>query len=117
MKKIFFLLLITLLFYSCLIRDNPKITIINNSKEEIDSIEVFASSLDRTTFRHIKPNEKRKGIISFKNVPNQDGAYGIFIYNKGINTIQQPFGYYTNGGSIDYEFKVFIENDTIIVKH
>ena len=108
-------ILITFLFTSCIIRDNPKIKIVNNSDKLIDSIEVFAHPINKTVFRYIKPKDKVKGIISFEGIPKQDGGISMHIYENGKKR-GSGLAYYTLGGSLSYGFRVSIENDTIIVK-
>jgi len=114
MKNILNILLIISL-QSC-IRDNPIIVVSNKSDKIIDSITTFPDLDNNTVFYNFKPNEKRKGIILMNNLLKNDGAYGISIYENGHIIKQKAFGYYTNGGSLDYGFNVIIENDTILIE-
>lgn len=116
MKKVIILFITLSTLISCLLRDDPIIKIKNNSDKTIDSIEVFAYPTHKTIFKDIKPNKKVKGIIKLYGLSNNDGGYIIKTYSNN-QMKQQGFGYFTNGGSLDYGFKAFIENDTIIIKH
>jgi hypothetical protein len=115
MKVVFYFSFVVLLS-SCFVRDNPKIKIINNTNETIDSIEVFAHPINKTVFRNIKSKETVKGVISFEGIPKQDGSIGMFIYNNGQSR-GKGLSYYTLGASLDYGFKIYVENDTIIVEN
>ncbi len=114
MKTLVYLLII-LVSSSCVVRDNPIIKITNNTNITLDSIEVFAHPSNKTVFRSIKPKDKIEGIISFKGISKQDGGIDLFVYNKSKRHVA-GLSYYTNGGSLDYGFKVSIASDTIIVK-
>lgn len=116
MKKIIIVFLTILISCtSCLLRDNPIIKIKNETSVTIDSLEVFAYPTNKTVFRNIKPNEKRNGIISFKNIPKTDGGIGAIIYNNNKSKFV-GLAYYTNGASLSYGFKITIKNDTILVE-
>ncbi len=115
--KNFILFFISLSFYGCILSDNPKVKVVNKSNLLLDSIVVFATPSDKTIFKKIRINEKKYGTISFKNVPNTDGGYMIQTYKDGIIIKERGFGYYTNGGSLDYGFSIVIEKDTIIISN
>ncbi|AMC10252.1 hypothetical protein Lupro_02835 [Lutibacter profundi] len=99
------------------IRDNPKIKIQNKSSVKLDSVIVYATSQDKTVFKNIEIREKKQGIISFKNVPKTDGGYLIQVFKDGNLIKENGFGYYTNGGSLNYGFNIMIKNDTILIDY
>ena len=86
----------------------------NMSSFVIDSIEAYANSNYKTVFKKIEPGEIRRGNILFKEMPKHDGVSIIKIY---FNNKEKSFGlgYYTNGASLDYGFKIKIENDSIYI--
>ncbi len=111
------IILISLIFTGCLLRDNPKLKVYNKSDSSIDSIYVYAVIEDKTIIKNINSGEKRFGTIFFEKVPNADGAYMVKVFNNGKVIKETGFGYYTNGASLDYGFKIEIKNDTIIINH
>jgi len=113
--KYLILFVLTFSMFGCFIRDNPKVKVVNKSNLILDSVVVFAASNEKTIFKKIKINEKQHGKISFKNIPNVDGGYMVQVYYNGFLIKERGFGYYTNGGSLDYGFDIIIEKDTIII--
>jgi len=116
MKKITILFIVLSTLISCLFRDNPIVKIKNSSNKTIDSIEIFAYTSHKTVFKNVKPNERVKGIIELNNLSNNDGNYNIKVYSNNLMK-QQSFGYFTNGASLDYQFNIAIEKDTILIKN
>ncbi len=115
MKKYILVVLVLLLAIGC-IRDNPKVKIINDSGVVIDSAEIFATSKNKLLFKDIEIGQKRQGTISFDKVPEIDGSYQVILYKKGRILLQRPFGYYTNGASLNYSFRIIVEPDKIIIE-
>lgn len=108
------ILIILVLSVSC-IRQDPKITVYNNSGITYDSISVSTIGGQSTVFRNVEGKSRSKGIIDFANTLGNDGCYTIEIYKNDSIIRRKNFGYYTNGASLNYSFKVNIESDTIIV--
>tara|TARA_B110000093_G_scaffold177055_1_gene213439 strand:- start:175 stop:531 length:357 start_codon:yes stop_codon:yes gene_type:complete len=115
MKKV--LIIITIYFLnSCNpMIDNPKLIIENKSDVTFDSIKAYTSLKFPTTFYSLKPNKIAKGKIVFNPNEKNDGCYKLIVYRKGNEFNKTCFGYYTNGSSLNQEFKIMIENDTIKV--
>ena len=100
---------------SCLPRNEPKIFIENKANITLDSIKIFTSSSLPTVFYLIKNNEKVKGKVLFDKKNKGDGCYEIEVFQKDILINYQCFGYYTNGSSLNREFRMTIKKDTIII--
>lgn len=116
MKKTIIISLLTLNFLSCLPKSEPDVVIVNNTNSSFDSIRVFANNSKPTTFFSLGENEKVKGKIEFDRKKKGDGSYSILAYNKGSVVRSQGFGYYTNGASLNYAFKIVIKKDTIHIE-
>lgn len=114
MKKIS-LLLIGLAFIGC-VKNNPTVTITNNSSQIYDSIYVYASKTNPSVFKNIKSNDKVTGVIVFDNTIQEDGSYTIRLFKNNEAVRQKSFGYYTNGASLDSNFEIVIESDSIKIK-
>ncbi len=112
MKRLIFIVLMALM--AC-VSNNPKVSILNNTKNNYDSIRVFSTPNTATIFKNIGPNEVINGQIFFDEKDFSDGAYSIQIYSYGKIVRQRCFGYYTNGKSLNRLIKVVIEPDTIKV--
>lgn len=112
MNNLIFLLLIFLLFISCK-WDNPKIEIINNSGEDITSLEygITTSKLHNADTLH--RGEKLLSKIVFNDEVKGDGAYILRFVRDG-NSYNESFGYYTNGSTLNRKIVVNIKSDTII---
>jgi len=104
-----------LLIVSCFHRKEPKITIINNSGNLYDSIKVCASEKNSTLFYNVKSKSIVKGKILFDESEKSDGCYKIFLYQKDSLKLNNCFGYYTNGASLNYKFDIKIEKDSLII--
>lgn len=115
MDKIVYIIVAFLLVISCMPKDNPKVTITNNSEIFFDSIKVFSSIRNQTVFYKIGKHQKVKGRILFDEKNKGDGAYQVLIYEKDSLYINRSFGYYTNGASLNYRFDILIEKDTLII--
>lgn len=106
----------SLVLISC-IQDEPLVVLINESGEQYDSAQVFSTPNLPTTFNMLTTDDRRKGVILFDKTIQSDGTYGIKLY-KGSEVVRSRyFGYYTNGGSLNKNFKITIERDTIIVEY
>lgn len=116
MKNLITVIIIFISLNSC-IRDNPKIKIQNKSSIILDSVLVYVTPENKTVFKNINISEIKRGIISFKNVPNTDGGYLVQVFKNGDLIKENGFGYYTNGKSLDYGFNITIKNDTILVDY
>lgn len=104
------------MFFSCIPRNEPLISIENSSLISYDSIIVFTSYNMPTKFYNVSSNDKVGGKIMFDNNKKGDGCYKIRIYKKDSLTFGNCFGYYTNGASLNYKFDIKIEPDTLIIK-
>lgn len=116
MKKILTLILM-IFFSSCsFIQENPKLIIENNSNVTFDSIKAYTSVEFPTNFYSINPSEKVEGYIKFNPEEKNDGCYKFIIYQQGNKYKETCFGYYTNGSSLNKEFHIKIETDTIKIE-
>ena len=114
MKNQFFIFLLFFVITGC-VQNEPTVTLINDSREKYDSVQVFSSAVLPTTFTDILPDEERSGKIHFDAKNQNDGAYGLKLY-KGNEVIRSRyFGYYTNGASLNSNFTIRVESDTILV--
>jgi hypothetical protein len=114
MKNQFFIFLLFFVITGC-VQNEPTVTLINDSREKYDSVQVFSSVALPTTFTKFKPGDKRSGRIHFDAKKKNDGAYGLKLY-KGNEVIRSRyFGYYTNGASLNSNFTIRVESDTILI--
>jgi len=104
------------LFFSCIPSKEPKLTIVNNSDIDYDSIKVFTTIEKPTIFYNVLIDSRVKGKILFNSKKKGDGCYKINLFNDGSLIKKECFGYYTNGASGNYSFKVMIEKDTIRIE-
>lgn len=116
MKKIIIVLILISNLLSCLPKSEPNVLIVNKTNMTFDSIRVFANDKNPTTFYSLRENEKVKGRIVFDRNKKGDGTYSVLVYKNGNVINSQGFGYYTNGASLNYSFKIKIEKDTIVIK-
>lgn len=96
-------------------RDSPNVVLENSSDKAFDSIHVYASSRNITSFKNVKLKSKRKGQIIFDKSMNSDGAYTVKLFHKD-SVSRYMFGYFTNGSSLNTSFLIKVKNDTILVK-
>lgn len=114
-KKSLLIIIIIVFCKSCIPINEPKLIIENNSNTTFDSIKVYTSIKLPTSFYSLKPNQKTNGSILFDKTNKDDGCYKIIIYSKGHIFKRECFGYFTNGASLNREFSIKIEKDTIKV--
>jgi hypothetical protein len=105
---------ICIFFISCF-RDSPNVVVVNSSDKAFDSIQIYASPKNITSFKNVKLKSKHSSQIIFDKSITSDGAYTLKLFHK--DTVSRyVFGYYTNGSSLNTSFLIKVKNDTILVK-
>jgi len=108
-------LVIIFLLTSCLIDQNPKFKIVNYSDEQFDSIVLYTNHRSQT-LEKVFPESSHKGRLSFDPSTKGDGMYGIDLYQKDSIVRFQSWGYFTNGASLNYSFRIELFQDSIVIK-
>lgn len=88
----------------------------NTSDTTITNVNISTSeNLDSITFKSIAPKDYREDFLSMKH-NRLDGSYTL-SYTKGNGTVvNENYGYYTNGGSLESWVRFEIRKDTTVVK-
>lgn len=115
MKKLSFILILSLLFTAC-VSDKPKVTVKNDNSTDYDSICVFAND-KKTTFKNVSSGDSVTGKIHFSKKHTSDGTYTIQLFKDGKISKSRTFGYYSNGNSQNSSFNITIRKDSILVEY
>lgn len=117
MKKVFFLLILPLLFSCDLIKENGiNYKIVNNSNSTINDIVISTSEkVDSSVIKSIAPNKSAKGFLIMKNA-HTDGSYTLTFNHADGSKEYALGGYYTNGIALNSWIRFEIQTDTVLIK-
>jgi len=106
--------LVSVLIFSCKEVEN-KVTIVNDLKNQIDSVLVFGNrKCNPLVFRSIVPDKPVIGYLKNCTIKDGDGSYGVEVYYNN-KVIKKGFGYYTNGWMHFEKLEIIITEDANIV--
>lgn len=115
--KILFILFICIL-QGCTSNNMTKLMIKNETNDSIQNILIFTTnSLNKNN--NIGGLAKDNTIISNLVIDPKDvwdGAYCINAIKSNGDTLKRCFGYYSNGNSLNFGFKLILTVDSVIVK-
>jgi len=97
-----------------------KFYITNNSSSDIDKVVVsMVEGDDKKVASESFENITVGSVQTFKwtpgDVSDSDGGYMFEVYKDGEKIMEKGFGYYTNGGHLDYEYFVTVSDTEITI--
>ena len=106
---------ISIAMASCVSKNVTEAVVVNESDYYLSSVEIFTA--ENSVFNKsiaLEPEERNSYEILMPDTPKVDGDYIIEFEQNGKEEAYR-FGYYTNGYPL-FKYKIFIENDTIIIE-
>ncbi|WPZ11522.1 hypothetical protein [Roseivirga spongicola] len=115
-KSLIMMMSLIMILQSCFPKDEPSITIINNSDDIIRDVYYWPSRLDTIRAQiSIESGDKIQDKFNLEEVET-DGSY-LVSFRRGNNTDLEKvnFGYFTLGASLDRNFTLIVMSDTVLV--
>jgi len=91
----------------------------NNLSANISSVKISLLEEDNQVskyFYSISPQEEKTFIWNVTNKVKSDGGYLIEVFQEDDLVFSKNFGYFTNGGHLDKNYYIEINNDKIEIE-
>ncbi len=121
MEKLALIVLIILSTLSCKVEDSVSIDLTNKSQYEISEVKLFVNVgvtnlllLDSMDMDIVQSGTTISKVLLESKLPKSDGGFYLrFKQNNYI--VGKEFGYFSNGGLLDKQYKITITDDEVTV--
>ncbi len=121
MKKLAFIILIIFSTLSCKDDDSVSFNLSNKSQYEISEVKLYVNVgvtnlllLDSIDMNIVQSGTSISKVLLENKLPKSDGGFYL-RFKQNNNIIGKEFGYFTNGGLLDKQYKITITDNGVTV--
>ncbi|MDD4107705.1 MAG: hypothetical protein PHH93_03185 [Prolixibacteraceae bacterium] len=121
MKKLALILLIILSTLSCKVEDSVSFALANKSQYEMSEVKLYVNVgvtnlllLDSIDMDIVQSGTTISKVFLESKLPESDGGFYL-RFKQNNNIVGKEFGYFTNGGLLDKQYKITITDDEVTV--
>jgi hypothetical protein len=121
MKHIFIIFFLSIFTVGCKNDDSASFALSNISQYEISEVKLYVNVgvtnlllLDSIDMNIVQSGASIHKVILENKLPKSDGGFYL-RFKQNDNIVSKEFGYFTNGGLLDKQYKITVTDDDVTV--